>query len=521
MSALQATSLAIFNSFNVTASTRKPKHRSGFAISACLHCAVIGVLALQTPQPPVPEHESIYHYSVQIVRLQIPRYAPQLPPPQKIAVVPARNRPAAQPSPKSAPALVAPAVGAPDSAADQKPLKTFQMPAVSLAEPVRQTLVRPEVPPSIKLQRDIPMPELLLAFNQKLPAYPIKRFVAPAVSKVQAKTARVTLAFAPEIAAAGAPIASTPFTDDPHLPTPAAPVRAPFQVPHLVLPRATAHNGYVSRTDLPPVSVISANDNPALPTEVLVLPAVNQLGSGGLGGGNQVGRSGENGRATGQSGSAGQGSGGNGHSGTGRGAGTGTEFLASAGTGNANGIGRSSNGSASSIAGTGTGVDAPLNTGLEPGMKEFTFPKDGKFNVVVLGSTSAAPYPESSDALSGKVVYTVYLRVGQRRNWILQYCLPKSAVTTPGAQGTRTPLEAPWPYLVVRPEHPSDSNYVLVHGTISADGSFEQLAMVYPSELENKDLLLRSLDKWAFRPAKRDGVPTPVEMLLIIPREER
>ena len=61
---------------------------------------------------------------------------------------------------------------------------------------------------------------------------------------------------------------------------------------------------------------------------------------------------------------------------------------------------------------------------------------------------------------------------------------------------------------------------MLVRGNISDKGHFDQLALVFPQELEKRDLLLRSLGQWEFRPASRDGVPTGVEVLLIIPREE-
>jgi hypothetical protein len=65
---------------------------------------------------------------------------------------------------------------------------------------------------------------------------------------------------------------------------------------------------------------------------------------------------------------------------------------------------------------------------------------------------------------------------------------------------------------------PSDPDYVLVHGTISSSGHFEQLALILPKELAEKKLLLNSLAQWEFRPATRDGQPIKVEVLLIIPR---
>jgi hypothetical protein len=155
------------------------------------------------------------------------------------------------------------------------------------------------------------------------------------------------------------------------------------------------------------------------------------------------------------------------------------------------------------------------------GITRITLPKDGKFGVVVLGSAGSTPYPESVGALSGKVVYTVYMKVGLRKSWILQYCLP-TATSRHAVNGTSaTPLAAPWPFLIMRPDQlaDSDADYIIVHGMLNAGGQFDQLAMVFPAELDKKNLLLNSLKLWAFRPASRDGVPVAVEVLLIIPRE--
>jgi hypothetical protein len=155
------------------------------------------------------------------------------------------------------------------------------------------------------------------------------------------------------------------------------------------------------------------------------------------------------------------------------------------------------------------------------GVTRLTLPKDGHYSAVVLGPAAAAPYPESVGALSGKMIYTVYLRVGLRKNWILQYCLPKTAEQRITARGSATPIDAPWPFLILRPDQLSASGeeYVMVHGMITSEGQFDHLSMVFPEALEKKDLLISSLNKWEFRPASRDRVPTTVEVLLIIPRQ--
>jgi hypothetical protein len=139
----------------------------------------------------------------------------------------------------------------------------------------------------------------------------------------------------------------------------------------------------------------------------------------------------------------------------------------------------------------------------------------------VLGSASSAAYPETVGALSGKVVYTVYLKVGLKKNWILQYCLPGSKNQNAPRGQSSTPVQAPWPFLIMRPDQRSDADpdYIIVHGMVTNAGKFDQLAMVFPDELEKKELLMDSLKLWAFRPASRDGVPVGVEVLLIIPRQ--
>jgi hypothetical protein len=57
----------------------------------------------------------------------------------------------------------------------------------------------------------------------------------------------------------------------------------------------------------------------------------------------------------------------------------------------------------------------------------------------------------------------------------------------------------------------------MVHGFVNAAGRFEQLAVVFPTELAEAKFLLRALQQWQFRPAMQNGQATTVEVLLIIP----
>ena len=55
--------------------------------------------------------------------------------------------------------------------------------------------------------------------------------------------------------------------------------------------------------------------------------------------------------------------------------------------------------------------------------------------------------------------------------------------------------------------------------TSFGEGRFDHLALLFPTKLQNADLLMRALKQWLFRPATRDGTPTEVEILLIIPNQ--
>lgn len=174
----------------------------------------------------------------------------------------------------------------------------------------------------------------------------------------------------------------------------------------------------------------------------------------------------------------------------------------------------------------GVGPDVALGAGLggepgdEPSVTRITLPKDGQFGVVVVGSSLAEQYPETSAIWHDRLVYTVYLHVGLGKSWIIQYSLPGAEVTAEAGSITRP--EAPWPYEIVRPHlAPSDynSDAILVHGFVNPSGQFERLAIVFPPEFAQPKFLLTALQQWQFRPAQQDGKLAAVEILLIIPEE--
>ncbi len=404
-----------------------------------------------------------------------------------------------------------------------KEFRAFELPRTVRANPVKQTLVQLDRPPNLPLKQDISLPAMLLWTDAPTPPEMRKQFVPPSVRKLQ-RIAR-SLPVAPTIelgnreqTVADLKIASNIPTEAPRLVQPTsttAPVRIPgpqaVKIPNIVPPDIAQPSE---------AAIISIPDSAVRFSELTVLPPANQIappkpaasaGSGGTADGGEL-RGGAHGSTGAAEMPATGGSGGQRDAGMRAGNASGTTAVAEAGAGT------SAEGRATGID-MGGGGDAGMSA--VPGTTRLVLPKEGKFGVVITGAASSAPYSESIGVLTGKVVYTVYLRVGLHKNWILQYCLPNGAGQQVRRRGSATPIQAPWPFLMLRPDALATGNadYVILHGNISAEGHFEGLGLVFPNELEQKDLLLRSLKHWEFRPASRDGVPTTVEFLLIIPNE--
>ncbi len=112
-------------------------------------------------------------------------------------------------------------------------------------------------------------------------------------------------------------------------------------------------------------------------------------------------------------------------------------------------------------------LTAPREAAPPPGSIRVTKPKDGRYTFMVTGSKPEESFPEAAGMLSGKLVYTVYLGIGARPDWILQYCLPQSSPVA--AAGV---LAAPYPYLMFRPalSYDWDGEHLFVHGMLKRGG---------------------------------------------------
>lgn len=152
--------------------------------------------------------------------------------------------------------------------------------------------------------------------------------------------------------------------------------------------------------------------------------------------------------------------------------------------------------------------------------EHISLPRDGKFSVVVVGTSPTEQYPETVEIWANRVAYTAYLHVGLKKNWILQYSMTRAAEAADAGRVAR--LEAPWPYDIRRPNLLSrdlNADALMVHGVLNQAGRLESLAIAFPSGFRYASFVLYALRQWQFRPAQQNGHATSVEVLLIIPDE--
>jgi hypothetical protein len=472
-----------------------------FVVSLLLHAAVISVLflAFHAPHGRAPQRIP-RRYTVQFIRLQPPPVRQALAAP----VLAARSSHDGMKAASSESQAFGPA----------DIHRRFKLPVSSKFSPARQTLVQLDAPPKL-VMNEIAVPDLLLWSPREAPP-PRKRLIPPPPRDVP-KPAQNVLAPPKldvpnqEIKIADLRFSAPPVSELPKLAAPPAttsPLKIQGPEEGAQLPQTVS----TSSSQQTAAHIISLSNLPLHADSVVAVLPANQIAASGGNEGNGAGQAGgasesAAGRETGSAASEAKGTG----------AGAEGNALATDATGNATqGLARSSG--PGGFGSSHSGVRDELNMAA---IHKLTLPKDGKFGVVVLGSSASEAYPDSVGLMTGKVIYTVYLKVGLRKNWILQYCLPGAIEQTFSAKGSATPLDPPWPFLMLRPDLPTGSgaDALMVRGFVNVEGRFEKLALVLPGGFPQKELLLASLRKWEFRPAKRDQQPIAVEVLLIIPGE--
>jgi hypothetical protein len=448
-------------------------------VSVLLHGLVFGIAILTMLKSPRIDDRSVTRrYMTRVVKLQ--GIQPQL------HWSPASGTP--QPAAKSQ--MHAARTGGQSAAAAPKSLAYQTSAAMTLIQPD----VEQKTPPLIK----VPIPMVVMWTPPKMPVQKIVPLPSQptAVANVHPSLAMPNR----ELHVSSVELSSTSFVSA-TIPVPASttsPITVPgAQVPHVP---ATAISQSEHAT---PATVLSVSD--VLPTQgIIALPPANQVAAASSSDAFVPGR--PNSSSTTGNGTAvdkQNGSGSEGTSGD-----RGDQSAAATGQAGGNGTETSSNSESDSGAASGGG----------PTITRIHRPHDGHFGVVVVGASTAEEYPETVGAWADRLAYTVYLQVGETKNWILQYCLPRVQLAASDAGRP----DAPWPYDIVTPHlapGDSDADALLVHGFIDAEGKFEKLAIVFPAEFPQAKFVLSALQQWQFRPAAQNGKSTAVEVLLIIPED--
>ncbi|HEY1580755.1 MAG TPA: hypothetical protein VGF82_27125 [Terracidiphilus sp.] len=387
-----------------------------------------------------------------------------------------------------------------------------------------QTLINPEIDPEKMLPKETPVPAMLLWSGHRPK---IQMLTPPKPQPSNIKLDKPKLNFPnKETHIAQLDISPTPFTSK--LPMPMPSKSSPVILNRQLDVERIPETGSVSQIEATPAAVLSASDL-HMTQGVVSMPAANQSAEGTEKGGLGTGKTpnaitngtGESENGTDKSGGKGQNAAGNKSAGPGSGAqkgsGTGTGRN---GTEASTGNGRGSGHNAGSGSGPANGHGAGSGDGSENGtVTRINLPKNGQFNVVVVGSSLEEQYPETSEVWKGRLAYSVYLKVGLDKSWILQYSLPRAADSSNAGSAH---LEAPWPFYIVRPNlNPDDatSDSVMVHGFVNEAGHFEKLSVVFPTDMgyAREQLVLNALQQWQFRAGNHDGQVAKLEVLLIIP----
>lgn len=493
--------------------------------------AVFGLTALSLRQPPPPPPQPPDSAEATVIRIGdklffVTRLEPPDTPREAPKPAEAKRAEAKKEAAKADPTKLQ-APPAPQQTAARQAPKVFVPRQVRRNLISESTLIQPLSPPDLA-PRNTPLPTFRV-FTPQLPKLP-KQFIVPG-RRTPAPPERTTPPPPPPaIELANAPPAANPIKSALVLP-PAPPPVIEDQPPKVSTAIPPARVG-------DPADILSLSDRPVPPSDKLTVPPGNVLGATGDG---VVLRSGTaegeaSGAASGRSG--GQGKDGQGKEAQGKSASTAVASASGPGAASASGPGRGGTASATSSGG-GAGTPGNATGGISiaggaptggpiPKGGIQRRPSNGSFDAVVVQSTSSDPFPDSKELLTGRPIYTVYVTLGTAKDWALYFCVPgeKEAPAQGNPTqanvvkiGTATPVQAPYPTTVARPDVsvPSFYKQILVHGYVTAAGRVENLKVVRPIKAETDQALLASLARWEFRPATRDGANIGVEFVLSIP----
>ncbi len=184
-----------------------------------------------------------------------------------------------------------------------------------------------------------------------------------------------------------------------------------------------------------------------------------------------------------------------------------------------------SSGSAGGVTPPRSIVSAPGSerVAADPAFKRVEHPANGSFDVVIMQTAARDDLPNVGGILSGNPVYTVYLPVGDKKDWLLKYCLPARGNPQSNPYQIKiedaTPITPPYPISTSIPDlllvQPFSTSLVL-HGVLTAAGAFRDVKGPDPAT-PLAEQIIALVSEWRFRPALRNRRPIDIEILLVIP----
>jgi hypothetical protein len=159
-------------------------------------------------------------------------------------------------------------------------------------------------------------------------------------------------------------------------------------------------------------------------------------------------------------------------------------------------------------------------------------PLQTSYGIMLLASGRSGGGLPDVGVFSTDVVHTVYLDmrktiVENPISWTVEFGLPQKAATPTDERvttvGSQQEILLPFPITKERPVLPADlarkypDKVILAYAVINADGKMEQLSIKQSPDPLLNEIVLASLRKWTFRPARRGGEIVPAKILLGIP----
>lgn len=384
----------------------------------------------------------------------------------------------------------------------------------------RQTILQMSSPPNLKIPKDIPLPNILVAGVAPAPPaqQPSPRVapVRPAIANPAVPPMPVPppLPVAPTLAI---PIQSNPLPNPALAVAPLPPPSAGTESPKGKATSASAQAGAQAGTS----GLLSLSVNPVPATGTITLPPGNRMGAFSVSpsGGGKEGSPGGVPGGDKQGGVGGQGAGGDVSTGAG------TAHAGGGGGGNATASG------SVSVSGSDNGGKDDLRSSFFASTLVYPVkpPPPRRSAVVVAAGPAGGGGLQVYGVLKGGRIYTIYLPM-PGRSWILQFCAPSGSNSSqprpshgieirldPGI----VPPSAEEQFDFQRPPLSSsvvnEKQMVVLHGIIREDGSVGELKVLQGFLDVVDQAAVAAFSRWKFRPALRSNEPIAVEILVGIP----